>query len=106
MALKMAEWETPTEVFMVNFPDLVGKEKVWMLPMRLMKLSLKDFAITIKTKYNANLTFYKGEDGHFSWLGYSFNTLEDCRKYKNYINRLAREQGLEKTNYKKFIGGR
>ena len=102
MAVQMTEWQSGGN-YRVTFPDLVGKTGVWLLPMRLMGVSLKDYVIILKGTYGADITYYKNDNGDLAWIGYSFNNQSDCRRFKNYINKLARDKSVSAKNYLSII---
>ena len=50
-----------------------------------------ELVIKLKTEYNANITPYR-KDGKISFIGYSWSNRADARRFKNYINKVAREK--------------
>ena len=98
MIIQMTEWQTGGK-YRINFPSLVGKKGAWLLPMRLMGVNLKTYVVLLKTKYNAEIEYYKDSNGDLSWISFTFANLEDCRKFKNYINKLSRDNKVTVNNY-------
>ena len=99
MIIQMTEWQSATGKYRVNFPDLVGKTGAWLLPMRLMGVSLKDYVIILKGTYNANIEYYKDTNGDLSWVSFTFDDKVECRRFKNCINKLARDKKVTANNY-------
>jgi len=99
--LRMSEYEDFKGMIHIQFDDLVGTGCNWFAPARVLKMSIPDFIMMLKTEYEANLTVYKNEDGSVKFIAYCWTSLTMARKFKNRINKIAREG---KITYKK-IGG-
>ncbi len=102
MIVQMTEWQS-VDKYRVNFPDLVGKTGAWLLPMRLMGVTLKEYVILLKGTYGAEIQYYKNENGDLTWIGFTFDSQSDCRRFKNYINKLARDKKVTQNNYMSII---
>ena len=73
--------------------DLIGTSRNWIEPARILGIQPTEFIMKLKNEFNANLNPYKtGEKVAF--IGYSWDNLAEARRFKNYINKIARE-----TNY-------
>lgn len=76
--------------------DNLGKRyQQWMVPVRLLEITPAEYAELMVTKYNAKLRYCKN-----SWNGQGFlmrywDSQADMRKWKNYINKVAREKGFQ-----------
>ena len=73
--------------------DLIGTSRNWIEPARILGIQPTEFIMKLKNEFNANLNPYK-TDGKVVFIGYSWNSLAEARRFKNYINKIARE-----TNY-------
>lgn len=69
--------------------DLVGTSRNWLEPARILGLQPADFILLLRTEYNANITPYR-KNGKLSFIGYSWSTLAEARKFKNFLNAKAR----------------
>lgn len=73
--------------------DLIGTSRNWIEPARILGIQPTEFIMKLKNEFNANLNPYK-TDGKVAFIGYSWDNLAEARRFKNYINKIARE-----TNY-------
>lgn len=88
---KAEEWQSSCGKWYCEAVSLFGRGyTMWLLPVRLTKMSIEDFLTMIKNEYNAEI-FYKA-DGSF--VGWCWSKQSDMRKYKNWINNIARKSGM------------
>lgn len=99
--LRMSEYEDALGKIHIQFDELVGTGLNWLAPARVLKMSIPDFIMSLKNDYEAELKVYKKEDGSVNFIGYQWSSLIMARKFKNHVNRVAREG---KITFKK-IGG-
>lgn len=86
---KVDEWQSPTgEWYCNDVQDLAGISGKWWVPARILNLSLTNFVLLLKDKFNANIkTYYEPTDVLiFSWEKYA-----ECHKYVLWINSMARK---------------
>ena len=88
----MTEWQSGTGKWLCgDVSALAAGSNLWWYVPRLLNISCTDYILLLKEKYNVT-------DFHFSIeknvLIFSFNTLSDCRKFKNYINKIAKERNF------------
>ena len=87
---KCAEWQGSSGAWYVNdLNNTNPTSKKWWIPPIILQLSPVDYVKMLKEKFKAKDFLYKKET---NVLIFSFNSIEDARKYKNYINRIARER--------------
>lgn len=88
---KTTEWESGSGLcwYVEDVsPAHLGKVKSpWIIPSRILNIPIDQFLILIMKKYNASIHCNKD----YSFVGWSFPTLEKARAYKNWINKKARE---------------
>lgn len=89
---KTVEWQGTSGRWYVNdVIDLTSLASKWWAPVRLLKLSPVDYVLMLKNNFNASGFRYKKET---NVLIFSFSSQEDARKYKNFINKKARESNF------------
>lgn len=94
MLYKSTEWISSSGKVHIQCEDLVGTGTNWITPSRILEMQVTDFILMLKNEYNANIVPYK-KDGKISFIGYSWDSLTEARKYKNMINRVAREKKFQ-----------
>lgn len=87
---KLSEYEQCGEIRVIC-EDLVGTSRNWREPAKVLGLSTSEFILELKTVYNANLRAYR-KDGKVTFVGYGWKSLIDARRFKNAVNRKAREK--------------
>ena len=93
MLYKCTEWET-TMGWHCNCTDnLAGGSSLWFLPARILNISPAALIDLMATKYKADVTFV-GTDDKFIIL-FTWKKQSDCRTWKNFINRKAREVNFQ-----------
>ena len=87
--LHLTEWETPSGWHCGDVSALAAGSNYWWNIPRLLNISMKDYILLLKNKYHATNFHYSAK---CNVLSYCFSTQSDCRKFKNDINKLAREK--------------
>lgn len=95
--LKLSEFEDGVGKIHIQYDELVGTGINWIAPARVLGMDVATFITVLKNDYQADIVFYKKDD-KVSFVGYSWTSLVMARKFKNMVNRIARE--------KKFTLGR
>ena len=87
--LKLEEWESNGRWHCGDVSALAaGSNNWWNIP-TLLNISYTDYIYLLKDKFHATNFHYKAK---YNVLLFSFSSLADCRKFKNYINKIAREK--------------
>lgn len=87
---KCEEWQGSSLDWYVN--DVKNSNPIahkWWIPLLILNISCEEYIKMLKTKFKAKDFNYKKES---NVLIFSFSSVTDARKYKNYINRIAREK--------------
>ncbi len=85
--LKFEEWyDTVTNTWHCNDVHSWRSGGWWLAP-RMLKMELDRYVIMLVQDYNAKISYCQDKDV----LLCSWKNQEDCRKFKNFINRKARE---------------
>lgn len=88
MVYKMEEWQGATGNWYCNcLSNIGGGSALWYHPARILNMEPADFLLWLKDTYNP--CFYYRDDGSF--VGYYWESQAEMRKYKNLINKKARE---------------
>lgn len=87
---KASEWEDLGRWYVNDVTDS-GVGGKWWTPMRLLGLSPQEYIYLLKDTFHASHFYYKAQ---FNVLQFSFDTITDARKFKNYINKKAREKNF------------
>lgn len=88
---KATEWESAGYYYCGDV-SAVGKDSnKWWYPCNILNLSPVEYVKMLINKFNAVNIHYtvKGDV-----LIFCFTSLADCRKYKNYLNKVAREKNF------------
>ena len=88
---KAEEWCSNGKWLCGDVSALAAMSNAWWYPAQIMGLTLVEYVKTLISKYHAVDLHYTAEK---NVLIFRFSSLEDCRKYKNDINRLAREKNF------------
>ncbi len=83
------EWQSNGRWLCGDTSSFVNKSNTWWYIPNLLGISSVDYIMLLKDKFHATYIRYKVE---YDVLIFSFDTLADCRKFKNYINKVAREK--------------
>lgn len=87
---KAVEWESASGKWHCNDPDLINRGDQWLIPAKILNMSIVDYLVMMKEKYNATINIR--EDGGFAYC--TWDKQADMRTYKNWINAKARTCGL------------
>lgn len=71
--------------------ELIGGSRNWIEPARILGIQPTDFILKLKNEYNAKITPYR-RDGKIVFIGYYWDNLIEARKFKNHINKMARDK--------------
>ena len=88
---KATEWESNGTWSCGDISALAAMSNAWWYPANILGLSPVDYVKTLISKYHAVNFHYTAKH---NVLIFSFSTLADCRKFKNEINKKAREQNF------------
>lgn len=86
----MEEWESNGRWHCGDVSALAANSNLWWYVPRLLNISLTDY-IHLLLKYKASNFHYNAQA---NVLIFSFSSLADCRIFKNYINKQAREKNF------------
>lgn len=90
---ELSEWQSPSgQWHCSNVQDLANNSGRWWIPCRILKISPEQYVLLLKEKFNVSKIEYIKS---CNLLMFSWDNKEDMRRYKNLINRKARE-----TNFK------
>jgi hypothetical protein len=93
MLYKCTEWQGATGKWNCNCVDnLAGGSGTWYYPARILGVSPAEFISLLIKDFKPDDTYFNPETCYFSW---SWKKQEDMRKYKNWINRKAREVNFQ-----------
>ncbi len=87
--LHYQEWESNGKWLCCDTSSFVNKSATWWYVPALLGITPVEYVILLKDKFHATYIHYEVKYDVFI---FSFNTLEECRKFKNYINKIAREK--------------
>lgn len=87
---QMTEWESNGKWLCGDVSALAADSNDWTYPAQILGLSLVDYVKLLIFTYKAEVYF----DSYENLLIFHFTSLEDCRKFKNYINKKAREKNF------------
>lgn len=86
--LKLSEWQSGTGKWHCgDVEDLAHDSGRWWYPCRLLGISPVEYILLLKDKYHASNFSFRNDMLLFSW-----EKQQDMRKFKNDINKLAREK--------------
>jgi hypothetical protein len=92
--LKLTEYTDMVGFHHIQSDDLVGTGLNWIVPARVLSLDVPTFLMMLKKDYEAIITIYKNDDDSVKFVGFKWRDLAMARKYKNYVNRIAREKRI------------
>ena len=85
-----SEWQGASGRWYVNdVTDLISVACKWWAPVRLLDITPVEYVLMLKNDFKARGFQYTKES---NVLIFSFDTQADARKYKNFINKKAREK--------------
>ena len=82
-------WECNDNYYVSDVSDLAASSGTWWYVPNLLSLSPVEYVKLLINKFHATKISYSIES---DVLIFSFSTLEDARKYKNYVNKQARDK--------------
>lgn len=93
---KASEWGKDNTWYVADVVEIgTTTASLWWTPARILNISLEDFAIMLRDVFNAKLIkFYPASENQQHLLVFAFATQAEARKYKNYINKKARERNF------------
>ena len=87
---KVEDWRAGSGKWYCNdVSDLAGIAGKWWVPARMLGISLTDYILLLKDKFNATIVTYV-EDTDV--LIFHWDTYTDCHRYVLYINKEARNR--------------
>ena len=87
---KAQEWQSPSGKWYCNdTTELAGIASKWWVPGRILGISLTDYVLLLKNKYNATIVKYNLEK---DILIFYWDKQVDCNKYVLAINAAARKK--------------
>lgn len=96
MLYQMKEWESGVSGFHCGcLDDLSHNSNAWYLPARVLGISPAAFIKLLITEYKPDHVYYKFNEDGSCFFGYSWDFQEHERKFKNYINKIAREKNFQ-----------
>lgn len=88
--LKYVEWQGAGDQWLCNdTSDLTSIRSKWWLPARMLNLSPADFVKMLIEKFKPDNIWYSKE---YDVLGYSWKNINECRLFKNWLNKEARKR--------------
>lgn len=89
---KTTEWEDGLGYWKCgDVSNLGANSNTWWYPCNILDITPVEFVKLLMEKFKAINFHYNTK---FDVLIYSFKTQDDCRKYKNFINKKAREKNF------------
>ena len=88
--LHLTEWETPSGWHCGDVSALAAGSNYWWNIPRMLNISMEDYIHLLLSYHAINLHY----SAKCNVLSYCFSTQQDCRKFKNYINKMAREKNF------------
>ena len=87
---KVCEWQGGSGHWYVNdVTDLARPSAKWWAPARMLNMSLTDYVIMLKDKFNATIGgYYSSTDV----LVFYWNNYNDAHKYVLWVNKIARQK--------------
>ena len=83
------EWEANGKWFCGDVSSLRRDSSTWWYPCCILGKTPVEYVKLLKDKFNATYFHYRLPQ---DVLLFGFQSQADCRKYKNYINKIAREK--------------
>ena len=86
---RVSEWQGGSGVWYCNdVEDLAGISSRWWTPARMLNMPLDEYVTMLIKEFKVDNISYNPEA---NVLVFSWKSRESCRKYKNWINKKARE---------------
>ncbi len=89
--LKVSEWESAAGWIVADVTCLAACSSDWGWIPSMLNLSITDYIYLLYNKYNVRyIKYFPGSN----MLHFTFSSLSDARKFKNYVNKVAREKNF------------
>ena len=92
MLYKLSEWESESGWHAGCVDNLASNSNAWWLPARILNISPAAFVEWVIKEYQPDDVYFSEEKCLFF---FSWKSQEKERKYKNYINKKARERNFQ-----------
>lgn len=91
---KATEWGKDNTWYVADVAEIgATTANLWWTPARILNISPAEFAALLKNTFNAkHIKYYPPSKDYQHLLVFTFATQAEARKYKNYINKKARER--------------
>ena len=87
---KVSQWQGGSGKWYCNdVTDLAGPSAKWWMPARMLGISLCDYILLLKNRFNADIILYNEEN---DVLIFSWKKETDCHKYVLWINAESRKR--------------
>lgn len=86
---KAEEWESNGRWHCGDVSALAAHSNAWWYVPKILDLSYTDYILLLLNEFNATHFHYTVQA---NVLSFSFSSLVDCRRFKNYVNKKAREK--------------
>ncbi len=91
--MKFSEWENAGRWYCADTSDLIHDSSAWWLPCRALGVSPADFVKLLAENFKcSHISWYPETRTGNGILIYSWDNQSDMRKFKNYINKIARDK--------------
>lgn len=87
--LHYEEWEDNGKWVCGDVSALAANSNAWWYIPRMLEISPVEYVKLLINDFHVNYIHYRVK---YNVLLFSFSSLDDCRKFKNYINKTAREK--------------
>ena len=88
---KAEEWQSPSGKWLCgDVSALAADSNDWTYPMQIFDLTPEKYVKLLIHNFNANVHY----NSSANVLIFSFSSLTDCRKFKNLVNKKAREKNF------------
>lgn len=85
----LTEWQGSSgNWYCADIEDLGGQYCHWMVTVRMLDISPADYVEMLVKEYNAIVSYHRANE----FLSFYWKKQSDMRKYKNYINKIARDK--------------
>lgn len=90
---RMEEWESIGRWHCGDVSALAANSNLWWYVPVLLELTPVEYFYLLRDEFHASEFRYFKDDEHDVFL-FSFKKQQDCRKFKNYVNKKAREKNF------------
>ena len=93
MIYKLEEWQSSSGLWYCEHTSSFPKDiQKWIIPSRILGISADEFIKWLIKEYKPDKIFH---NENCSFVGWGWNSQSQMRKYKNYINALARKKNFQ-----------